>query len=49
MYRATDGSIDVPDLRERLRIMNDTELLKFGQAARFMCSRQAKMNNSTFL
>jgi hypothetical protein len=38
---ATDGLIDVPDLRERLGKMNDPELLRFGQAARFMCSRQA--------
>jgi hypothetical protein len=44
MYRfATDGSTDVPDLQERLRKMNDAELLRFGQAARFMCSRQANM------
>lgn len=44
MYRfATDGTIDVPDLQERLRKMNDTELLRFGQAARFVCSKQANM------
>jgi hypothetical protein len=44
MYRfATSGTIDVPDLRERLGKMNDAELVRFGQAARFMCSRQANM------
>jgi hypothetical protein len=44
VYRfATDGTIDVEDLRERLRRMNDVELKQFGQAARFMCSKQANM------
>ena len=44
MYRfATDGALDIQDLRERLQKMNDAELRRFGQAARFMCSPKANM------
>jgi hypothetical protein len=32
---------DVESLRSRLRSMDDTELLRFGQAAKYMCSSYA--------
>ena len=35
---ARDESIDVKGLRIRLRKMSEAELLRFGQAARYMCS-----------
>ena len=33
--------IDVEGLRSNLRNMNDTELVRFGTAARYMCSLSA--------
>jgi len=42
MYRfATDAPIDLDDLRARLRKMTDAELLRYGKAARYMCSPAA--------
>ena len=39
MYRfARDEDVDLDELRTRLRRMSDEELLRFGKAARFMCS-----------
>jgi hypothetical protein len=35
------NSFDVESLRLRLRKMNDAELLRFGQAAKYMCSSEA--------
>ena len=36
-------AFDVENVRSRLRKMNDAELLRFGQAAKFMCSPRANM------
>jgi hypothetical protein len=42
MYRfATDAPIAVEEFRARLRKMTDAELLRFGKAARYMCSPAA--------
>jgi hypothetical protein len=38
---------DIDELRVRLRKMADTELLRFGQAARYMCSPYATMAKPT--
>jgi hypothetical protein len=39
MHRfALDAPLDVEELRQRLRKMNDEELRRFGRAAQFMCS-----------
>ena len=42
---ARNGQIDVKQLRERLRKMTDTELLRFGKAAKYMCSPEASLGN----
>jgi hypothetical protein len=34
---------DIEALRDRLRKLSDAELLKFGKAARYMCSPYANM------
>ena len=44
MYSFTSSSVDLEQLRGRLRTMNDADLLRFGNAAKFMCSRQANFN-----
>jgi hypothetical protein len=44
MYSFTSSTIDLDQLRERLRKMNDAELLRFGKAAKYMCSPQANLN-----
>ncbi len=36
-----DNEVDLEGLRTRLRKMNDAELLRFGQAAKSMCSPDA--------
>jgi hypothetical protein len=36
-------SFDIENLRSRLRTANDAELLRFGQAAKYMCSPTANM------
>jgi len=41
MYRFTQDTIDLDELRARLRKMTDAELIAFGEAARRMCSRLA--------
>src|ERR1700683_1731004 len=38
---ATDGPIDVEECRARLRKVTDAQLLKYGKAARYMCSSTA--------
>ena len=43
MYRFATGTLDIKDLRERLRKMTDAALKRFGEAARFMCSPKANM------
>ena len=39
------GELDPEQLRQRLRKMNDAELLRFGQAARYMCSPEANLGH----
>lgn len=42
MYRfATDGPLDIEEFRARLRKMTDAQLLRYGKAARYMCSPDA--------
>jgi hypothetical protein len=41
VIQTTDFNIE--EVRLRLRNMNDAELLRFGQAARYMCSSRANM------
>ena len=36
-------TLDLEQLRARLRKMNDTELLLFGRASKYMCSTKASM------
>jgi hypothetical protein len=43
MYRFTSDTIDLDELRTRLRKMGDAELLRFGKAAKYMCSPQANL------
>jgi hypothetical protein len=43
MYRFTSDTIDLDELRTRLRTMNDAQLLRFGKAAKYMCSPQANL------
>jgi hypothetical protein len=43
MYRFTQGTIDLDELRARLRKMTDAELIAFGKAARYMCSPAANL------
>jgi|SRR5208283_639814 len=38
-------SFNIEDLRSRLRNMTDAELLRFGKAARSMCSPEANLGN----
>jgi hypothetical protein len=38
MNSIATGELDLEQLRQRLRKMNDAELLRFGQAAKYMCS-----------
>ena len=41
MYQFTNDGIDVEELRARLQKMSDAELLRFGKAARNLCSPEA--------
>jgi hypothetical protein len=42
MYRfATDAPIDLDEFRARLRKMTEAQLLRYGKAARYMCSSTA--------
>ena len=38
-----NAPIDIEQLRARLRKMSDAELLRFGNAAKFMCPAQANI------
>lgn len=53
MYRfATDAPIDLEEFRARLRKMTDAQLLRFGKAARYLCSPTAyfgKAPRETFI
>jgi hypothetical protein len=40
-FSSTENKVDVEFLRVRLRKMSDTELLRFGRAAKNMCSTDA--------
>ena len=40
-FSSNETEIDLEGLRTRLRKMNDAELLRFGQAAKSMCSPDA--------
>jgi hypothetical protein len=47
LYRLTSSdALNVPELRQRLRNMTDTELLRFGQAAKYMCSPEASFGHA---
>jgi hypothetical protein len=39
--QALSDAVDVEELRKRLRKMSDQELVRFGKAARYMCSPAA--------
>ena len=41
MYAFTGDGVDLEQLRARLRKMSDAELLRFGKAARNLCSPEA--------
>jgi hypothetical protein len=45
MYNFASGTVDLDQLRKRLVKMNDAELLRFGNAAKFMCSPGANFNH----
>lgn len=45
MHKFTTDDINVEELRQRLRKMTDRELPRFGEAARFMCSKRANGMN----
>jgi hypothetical protein len=42
-HLAANSPVDLEQLRTRLRKMPDAELLRFGQAARYMCTPQANI------
>jgi hypothetical protein len=46
VYQFTNDGIDLEELRARLRKMTDAELLRFGKAARNLCSPEAKLGKS---
>ena len=46
MYQFTNDGIELEQLRTRLRQMSDAELLRFGKAAKYMCSSQANLGKS---
>lgn len=43
MYGIQTTAFDIEAVRDRLRKMNDAELLRFGQSAKYMCSPYANM------
>jgi hypothetical protein len=53
MYKfATDSPLDVEEFRARLRKMTNAQLLRYGKAARYMCSPTAyfgKVPRETFV
>ena len=40
-FSGSEDEVDLESLRTRLRKMNDAELQRFGQAAKYMCSPHA--------
>jgi hypothetical protein len=45
MYRfASNEPTDAGEVRTRLRMMSDEQLLRFGKAAAYMCSPKANFN-----
>jgi hypothetical protein len=44
MHTFTQETIDLDELRTRLRKMSDEKLVQFGAAAKFMCSPQANFD-----
>jgi len=49
MYRFTSDTIDLDELRNRLRKMGGTELLHFGKAAKYRCSPPANSGKAATL
>lgn len=45
MNAIATGELDLEQLRQRLRKMNDAELLRFGKAAKYMCSPEANLGH----
>jgi hypothetical protein len=45
MSALATGELDLEQLRQRLQKMNDAELLRFGQAAKYMCSPEANLGH----
>ena len=41
---AGNAPINIDQVRERLRKMTNAQLLEFGKAARYMCSREANID-----
>ena len=46
MYQFTRDTVDLNDLRERLRKLTDSELLAFGKSARYVCSPAANLGKT---
>lgn len=44
MYRFTQDTIDLDELRARLRKLTDAELIAFGKSVRYMCSPAANLD-----
>jgi hypothetical protein len=45
-FSSKDNEVDLEALRSRLRKMNDAELLRYGRAAKSMCSPDAYFGQS---
>jgi len=45
MSALATGELYLEQLRQRLRKMNDAELLRFGQAAKYMCTPEANLGH----
>jgi len=45
MNSIATGELDLEQLRARLHKMNDAELLRFGQASKYMCSSEANLGH----
>jgi hypothetical protein len=45
-FSGTENEVDLEGLRTRLRKMSDQELLRYGQAAKSMCSPDAYFGQS---
>jgi hypothetical protein len=46
MACVTQGEVNVEELRQHLRAMPETELLRFGQAVKYMCSPESNYRPS---